>query len=324
MNNREKENQNVSAELVDAFFSDPRNLSIIIGEARQTVGQVSCNSVPLPEDKSLSEECRIVEMQRKVEQCFSGFSQQINDALDQRTRQHGNDETFNIAIKNPFFFIENNRKNKYSNASVARREARQKNVHVFYIAEEKLHDKRQFVYDIDKGELDAMQGFAGFAPLGRSLVLPANFDPNNPLHFLVVCHETVHAMHTAHWLMSDKEGFMRFYNRKKPASILNEEYDAYALEIEMLNLLLNGGLKQSISAGMLPDANAIADRLGIPKQEIKPLRLILNLAGKYYPSGSVTVAQKPPEFIGYVASNQHSYGYDIYVRNGNKLIQIKE
>lgn len=332
--------EKIPDETIQQIVADPRNaLTTLLGrepkahrlseltgllkKTSQAVQQVVAPIAPAIESRELTDVENVSAMQDRVEQCFSGFHGQIIAGLDHRMRQGRYDATFNTAVQNPFHIVNANKKNSYTNAAIARKDAGRRGIHLLYVANGKLRDPRHFLYDIEQGEAAAMQGFAGFAPVERRMVLPPNFDPNNPLHFLVTYHETVHVMHAAHWLMSGGQGFVDFYTRERPSVILNEEFDAYALEVEALNLLLNDELRTMISSGRTPDVDTIADRLGIPQEERQPLGLILNLAEKYYPEGSVTVSQKPQEFMGRIAANQASYGYDLFLREGSQLRNIR-
>jgi hypothetical protein len=174
---------------------------------------------------------------------------------------------------------------------------------------------------VEQGEAAATQGVAGFSPLERRMLIPSNFNSDNALQFLEIYHETVHIMHTAYWLLSGEQGFVEFYTHERPSVILDEEFDAYAVEIETLNLLLNGALKEKIVAGQALNSDEVTSLLALDEDQKPTIGMLLRLAEKYYPDGKISA--KPLAFMAQVAANQLHYGYDLFKRGSdNQIIPI--
>lgn len=268
----------------------------------------------VPRQKEQAEEDKIETLIRRVEDSFDHFYGRMREGLKNRAAVDNPGHLFWTCMENPSHIISVNRTNPLRNAEVARRKAKKEGMYFPTFIHSKLLDARHFTYDIERGEAARMKGYAGFSPKERRIVLQETYDPKNAVDFLVAFHETVHVMHTAHWLMQGGKGFIEFYERSHPAVILNEEFDAYALEIEAMNLLLNDALRRSILSGKSPDVTEVAQQLQMVSYEGTPLPMLLNLSKLYFPSGTITQVQKPPAFMGQVAANQHWYGYDVFIR----------
>jgi hypothetical protein len=271
----------------------------------------------VPRQKEQAEQSdgdRIETLIRRVEESFDHFYNRMREGSKARAAVDNPGPLFWTGLENPSHIIGVNRANPLRNAEAARREAEREGLYFPTFIHSKLCDARHFTYDIERGEAARMKGYAGFSPKERRMILQETYDPKNAVDFLVAFHETVHVMHTAHWLMQGGKGFIEFYERSHPAVILNEEFDAYALEIEAMNLLLSDTLRRSILSGKSPDVTEVAQQLQMDSHEGTPLPMLLNLSKLYFPSGTITRVQKPPAFMGQVAANQHWYGYDLFFR----------
>jgi len=270
---------------------------------------------------TISDPERIALLGERVERSFENFSEPISRALAHRRASGETDPLFERVIQSPFQTIRGNRENQHSNAAILKKEAAQRATELVFVSNEKLTNPYHFLYDIDAGESAAVQGIAGFSPAERRMVLPEQFNPDDPLDFLVVCHETAHVLHAADWLKKDARSFFEFhlYGQPKPAVVLQEELDAYAIEIEMLNLLLHDQLRQSISSGRPIDRQVFARQLGIVPGREPLLQMLLDLARQYYPSGKLSTSAKPPAFSRAVSREKQAGGFHLFERTPNGL-----
>jgi hypothetical protein len=195
-----------------------------------------------------------------------------------------------------------------------------------------LPDETYFFYSIMPPS--AVQE-ARFSPAVRLMGLSEDIDPDNDLDMLTFFHELRHVIHDTlrrSRLRTDAErrANLEFYrtpmnvNRPKHLDLLDEA-TAYAVEIEALNLLLDGELESSVRDHRALDVEAALRRLHARPDQHQRERLLVGvkLAQHFYPQ-RWTAAKRPPEsFLDAVAAAYAGLGYEIYLPSaeGMKLVR---
>lgn len=135
---------------------------------------------------------------------------------------------------------------------------------------------------------------AAYSPPTREMVLAPDFDEDNLLDNLVLYHELRHVTQDTsvrHSISSQAEfqQYVAFYTRKsgnKRRVFVLDEASAYMYEIEALNLLLDGALKEAAKKGVQLDVQQVRAQLNASKNQTGLLNMILEMGYAYYNSGS--------------------------------------
>lgn len=211
-----------------------------------------------------------------------------------------------VALANPFHFINANRTNSLKNYECARRQAQESGIPVEALMLS-LRNPRHFAYSIEPQLLAEHGAMVGSAPLHRMLGVSLAWDPDNALDRFGIYHETVHMMHQAMQRMRDIESFIAFYAGQTRHVIIDEEYDAYALELEALNIQLGGELRRTLEAGKNLQPDTIMQMLHLHENQRIPSTHLSWLATAYFPHG--TIGRYPEAFRDLV---DRTYLHDRY------------
>lgn len=252
-------------------------------------------------------------------------SEQIADAIEkievgmsnlERLTAEGRQQLGDFAVQqlnSPFEVVKMNAQNRFKNDAEFLEAMEKQGNRNMYRVENPYH----FRYHVDK----KMQGMsAGFLPLHRVMSVSDDIDPNNLLDMLVVYHELSHALsdaNTRQQLRSKEEfdAYMSFYTsgpNQQKRMILNEEATAYAREIEMLNILLKGKLKESVTTGKALSIDDIQKVLNCKSMQHGTIEMLITLANAYYPEGMST-GNFTKKFMDMIAAMYRSQGYEVYV-----------
>ncbi len=281
-----------------------RNILHLLGiedEEPQSSSSVVSGDVA-PVDKREADILRTDEMIKKIETGFARWKSIVLLGIENQIQ----DPSMKEQLTNPFLLMEINSGNSQKN----------------YLRGEDgrmtLPNPNYFFFrfrDIDSYE-------AEFSPVERTISVPPGFDPENILDFLVLYHELSHVAQDngeRKTIQSEAQysEYLRFYEVKPPDEpnvILNYELSAYGLEIELLNLLLDGELKRKIARDEALDAFDIAQRLKVRKDQEPLLDLILSLAISYYPEGQ-TKKGYTHRFFKAVFENPAYTGKNLFIRH---------
>lgn len=166
-----------------------------------------------------------------------------------------------------------------------------------------------FSYDIDNSEMAATY----LAPM-RKVQIRADFDKDNLLDALVLYHEFQHVMHDTlvRSRLDSKEKFEAYlgaYTAKRGKMVVPiiGEGTAYAHEIEMLDLLLDGALKSNVPV----DPVVVQKKLKATPQQMGTVKLLIALAGQYYGSGSSLKRGLRHSYLDKIASYYDASRYQI-------------
>jgi hypothetical protein len=170
---------------------------------------------------------------------------------------------------------------------------------------------------------------ASFEHPSRSLLInPEYFHSDNLLDMLIAFHEVIHSIQDAIFRMNlDKAGKFHVHGEffaatgDTPKSLVDFEAPAFALEIELLDILLDGELKRRIQAGEydVDFLESVRRRLkgrpgdGQPgDRDLQTVGMLCNMATYLYPTG-YNGGRIPEEFRQYVGwRNRLQYGATIY------------
>ncbi len=143
------------------------------------------------------------------------------------------------AMQNPFHFVRGNKSNPLKYYGDAAKMAAEQGVN----AEKILFSMPEpfcFSYAF-KEDFYSEIGFMAYAPLLRTLIMNDFRSCRNYLDVIAFMHEIVHCMHSAQQRRNQMDAYLRFANLEgNPRKVvLNEEFDAYAVELEAFNLILD-------------------------------------------------------------------------------------
>lgn len=250
---------------------------------------------------------------KRIEKAFIAFGEELEPKIaaieDENTREQ---------LRLPFQLVAINRDNPWRNSQRLIHEAKD-------IADNegliRQTDINFFRYDWLDNLADAVETeslAAAYLPLSRGMGLRRDFDPGNRLDLLILYHELIHVGQDTkeRALLETRELYDRYVDfytapsRDMLKVIVNYETTAYARELEMLDMLLDGGLRRMVVAGKC-DAAAVARALNIRDDQRETVEILCELAGLYFPDG-VTSEGLPHAFVRAVAQECAASGYQLY------------
>lgn len=178
--------------------------------------------------------------------------------------------------------------------------------------------------------LEGRTNVAGsFSPSARTLHLGDNVSSSNLFDALVIFHEAEHARQdfelrrflTNPGLKTKYDAFYSGAPSVRPRILISCEYQAYAKEIEALNILTDGALKNE-SRTEIPNVENYRRRLNARPDQKEPIEAILQLAPVYYSSGSTIDGYR----LAYTQTLNQLYirqGYSLYTLTDPVTLDIK-
>lgn len=267
-------------------------------QAQQVMGGVQ-------PDKNPEKEERLEKKIAQIESAFTAFERTFIPLVE---RSVHNPE-LRVALANPFHIINANRANPLKNFEKAKKEAQASGLPVEALML-LLPNPRHFAYSIEPQLLAEHGAMVGCAPIQRMLGISPAWDPENALDRFGIYHETVHIMHQAMQRMRNMESFIAFYAGQNRRVIIDEEYDAYALELEALNVQLGETLRRTIAAGQGFKSNIIMQSLQLQENQCLPATHLAWLAAAYFPHG--TIRRYPEAFRERVDQTYLHDGYNLF------------
>lgn len=135
---------------------------------------------------------------------------------------------------------------------------------------------------------------AAFTPPNRRMELTRDFDKNNIIDILILYHELRHVIMDTNIRMNlapeKREAYLETFRKKLGAGenihvTVSEEVFAYGLELEMLDLFLDGALRETFSGGRVVFPADILQKLKGRPDQLGVLSFLFDLAASYYPEG---------------------------------------
>ena len=265
-----------------------------------------------PEENHLQQ--RIIE----EEDSFLKFGHSILLPLvDRLPEESAYQKNLKLGLQVPIKMLESNQHNPYRNSAVLRRKLNGSEAD-FITTMQGIPNPQYYGYWVFPQEHQNM-AIAAFEPMRRTMMLPGiPFEPN-VFYELIKMHELVHVYQASqHRKEMGLQNYLQFYidGHKEQRNLLEDEVQAYGQEIEGLNLLLNGQLKEQGRQGVMVDDEEVQDRLKIPGVFQMSLKMILYFA-KYYYERNEENGIYPSEFIEQVKKMLIFDGYKVYtLKNG--------
>lgn len=272
----------------------------------------SSHSAPVASEttstSALSSEEQIILVDQLMQKVEKGMVNLDNATREERKKldPHQQEE-----IKSPFEVMKMNTENPNRNAPRMRKEKMAAGQKGFTMG------NTYFLgYDVAKTDGYA----AAFSPMERTMHLGENIDPNNLLDMLVVYHELRHSVQDANVRkeiksQSELDQYTKFHTDHTASMgnlVLNDEASAYAYEIEMLNMLLKGALKENISSGKGMNIETIRKTLNSRPDQDAMIDMMIQLAGTYYPEG-LSSGNLPRKFMNIIAKSYAARGFQVLI-----------
>lgn len=172
---------------------------------------------------------------------------------------------------------------------------------------------------------------AAYMPVTRVMAVSKDFNAHNTLDLLILYHELFHVTQDTGerarlQSRAQYDAYVQFYTglrHEKPRMVLNFETTAYAYELEMLDLAVNGRLREMVrdsnkQATLEADAATLAAMLGAREDQVSTLELLCEFARAYFPEG-IASGELPNAFVKMVAERYVDAGYALYATNNGLL-----
>lgn len=286
---------------------------------------------PQPEKAKTLEEYK--EQHKKDETALAKTIKETDQAMDLLEKQMtsritGSPTVLQDALRTPLNIYDNNTRNPNRNSYTfllkdleTRGQSALTNPAVF-----RLEDPTYFFMRLLEGRTNVA---GSFSPTARTLHLSENISSQNLFDALVIFHESEHARQdfeirrflTSPELKNRYDSFYTGSPSDKPRILISYEYQAYAKEIEMLNLLTDGKLKNDSQTGTL-NVEDYRRRLNARPDQKEPIDAILQLAPVYYSSGS-SVDKYSPSYTQTLNQLYIKQGYSLYTLTNPATLDIK-
>ncbi|MDA1292911.1 MAG: hypothetical protein O3A81_03985 [bacterium] len=294
-------------EAADSFFGSP--------DAMRYLFSTKPAKATSPLDPQTRNEIELASQIESIQADFYTFEAKMLSRLS------SNDERYN-SLKEPFDIMRNNENNPLKNSAVVERLAAQKNISVPEMALGSLKDPRHFSY----GPMpeNAAQGhmlYAGFAPTHQMIAFRSDAQFND-FDNLILHHELRHVGHYGNRRkeMGDAQYFqLIFAQHQKPYSFLEDELDAYGGELDALDLLLDGKLKERGSNGM----DEITSTLQLRKDQQLTAFFLAKMSEAYY-EPKAEGEQYSKAFTNFIIQTQLHDGYKIYSMREGRVCELQQ
>jgi hypothetical protein len=183
----------------------------------------------------------------------------------------------------------------------------------------KVDNPNYFFYDL----LTSVENeCAVYEPPKKTIGIWSDFDPTSKADMAVFFHEMQHVVQdnrTRVQLRSQQEfdEYMAFFNARSSSGEhvvhLADEATAYALELELINLLSGDYLKNQVISGKAIDLEEVAKKLGTTPERVEMIKTVIAAAHLFYPKG-LEGGTIPAAFVDYWAGIYNQLGYRIIQR----------
>jgi hypothetical protein len=274
-------------------------------EQRKTKTPKPSSNTQMPEADvdTLSDEAIL-----KAEEAMVRFETIMRPYLDKLPKDH-----FREQLELPFEQMRVNYDNPYKNGPRSHRELASQ-------GKTTLRQENQSWFSIKAGDDPGLS--ASFQPATRIMQISTKFDPQNFLDMLVLYHETRHVTQDNAYRaqLETKEQFdsyLDFHSREfeddTQRFIVTDEASAFAYEIEMLNLYLDGWLNQASTNGTPISIDEMVKRLNGRPEQRSTTSMILQLAYYYFPE-RMTGGNFSKRFLDKIATEyKNAHGYEAYI-----------
>ena len=292
-------------EAADSFFSSP--------DAMHDLFSAKTAKPTSSLDPQTRNEIELASQIESIQADFYTFEEKIMSRLSP------NDEQYN-SLKEPFDIMRNNESNPLKNSAVVERLAVQKNISVPEMTLGSLKDTRHFSYGpMPENTEQGHMLYAGFAPTHQMIAFRSDAQFND-FDNLIFHHELRHVGHFGNRRkeMGDAQYFqLIFAQHQKPYSFLEDELDAYAGELEALNVLMNGKLKALGKEGF----EEMKKELKLRQDQHLTAFFLARMSEEYY-QPKAEGEQYSQAFINFIMLTQRHDGYEIYSMREGRVCEL--
>jgi hypothetical protein len=266
-----------------------------------------------------------LEAQKKIERIEIAFTK-FGEKLFEKLKNSPDRERLEKWFRVPFEYMKmNKRTNRARNILTFKRERNLKGKNFVF-----NHKMSKYFYAFKDKDYD--DAAASFDPPARRMDLSDGFEPENEADLLVLFHELLHVHYDSQLRASinTEEGWRRyrslyFYDPKKEKPKLNiiDEGGAVALELEAMNVLLDGELKRAIQNGEPINKREILRKFGATKlNQIGPLSFNLNFFAEAYFKDGEKFRGYPKALLDQIADAARRRGTLVWmpVENGSMMV----
>lgn len=223
-----------------------------------------------PKKPQLKKESRI----ERIERLFVEWG----DKLILRIPKHVHHPRIREQLKVPFDYMKRNRKTKIK-------------LYVDYSKKNPGHtivDRNFFYYQFR--DFGSRRIAASYNEGKRTISLSHDFNPKSTYDMLVLYHEIMHATQgDALAKMLNKDQYRYYARNIAPyGNLVGFEVQAYAWEIEILNIVVDGHLAKVFRKGGTLDVLQYMKQLNIPDSQRAQFASLVKYANMYYPEGFMT------------------------------------
>ena len=267
-------------------------------------------------DKEITEE-ELWDIIYEVEESFLEFGKELEPKIAKL-----DDPYLQEQLANPFKLVRMNKDNIYRNCLYVRSVAdelanekgfmRQENINFFSYGTWQIIEKQHYY----KEQIEHL--YACYIPLARTVII--NSDNGNLLDQIVLHHELYHSSQDIKIRaeLDTREKFDEYTSfftgsaKDKPSIIINWEFTAYGMELELINLILDGYMYNQSIRHAMPEVEYVADGLEARKDQIPTIELLCEMSIKYFPEG-ITLGGYTNKFVRHIANLYHSSGSELYL-----------
>ncbi len=218
----------------------------------------------------------------------------------------------------PFEVVESNRKNPIKNhmKTAGNNDKRDKKSEMRI----RMENINYFSYDtlqkVKPMGFDRASYVANFNPVGRSMHLNPEINPDNLLDMLIFYHEVMHAVQDSNVRaqIATPEDFQNYVDqfdiRKtgKPRLNVLVEIDAFASELEIADLLMEGKLRSG-QASLEDMLRTLRPR----PEQVQTVKMLLEFSYVYFPHG-ISDGKYDPAFVQLMYKVHKEQGFDVFLK----------
>jgi hypothetical protein len=229
---------------------------------------------PIYSQKEIAELDSLINM---VEATFAAYAKRLSGPVDSLEN-----ENLRQQLMNPFLSVAININNKDKNFRRFTMKMRNEGV-----STTRSQNINYFNYDILP---DSAKAAASFSPISRTLCVNKNFKFGDLVDFLMTFHEVFHACQDVAERSDietddDLRRYMEIHTCRKgdrPKAFVDYEVAAYAYELELFNLIVDGRLRSVAHKGLNVDGNEFASSLPEYRDRAEVLNVLFYLASVYF------------------------------------------
>ena len=278
---------------------------------RQTQ-QASAPQAPISQkETSLDQEALTDQVIARAEQGFTAFEEKVMPLIQGLESQGLKDN-----LKGPFQVMDFNRENPDKNFLKLKAKMAQAGI-------ENHTNPTQSPYSFNFIAQSSPGLRAGYNPVSKTMALSEDFDPDSLYDMLVLFHELKHVIHDTNIKQSfqtreEYEAYIDFCSSQRRNIVVNDELDAYAFEIELLNLMMDNELFEAAKEGRPINPAKLRDYTQKEKDLQDIGGLIFELSQLYYPDGFRGIhfnAESP--FVERIAAEYRNRGQKVFTKLGD-------